>query len=137
MRFDFALLADYAQVVDAKLYVQGGGLTRLNVPSLPWMQPVAVCMRLEPDDDDDLGREWQFGIAVLGPGEVLIAQHETPLTLSRPETEITEGEERGVLVALTLSGLVVQAYGPHRVRLSLDGADTELTFAVVPLVTSG
>lgn len=135
MRFDFALLADYAQVVDGKLYVQGGGLTRFTAPSVPWMQPVAVCMRLEPAANDDLSREWQFGFAVLDPGDAVITEHQTPLTLHRPETEVAEGERRGVLVALTLSGLVIQRYGPHRVRLTIDGAKTELPFAVVAPAT--
>lgn len=131
MRFEFVLLADAAQVVDRKLYVHGGGLTRLTVPSLPWMQPLAICMRLEPDDYDDLSHEWQFQLAVVGPDENPIIEHRIPLALHRPNTEPAEGEHRGVLVALTISGLVVHAYGPHRVRLAIEGAVTEETFAVL------
>lgn len=60
--------------------------------------------------NDDLSREWQFGIAVLGPGDALITEHRTPLALH--DTEVAEGEQLGVLVALTLSGLVVQDLWP-------------------------
>jgi hypothetical protein len=135
VRFDFALLADYAQVVDGKLYVQGGGLTRLTAPSVPGMQPLAICMRLEPAPNDDLTRERQLGLTVLGPDDALITEHRTPLMLHRPDADVAEGEPLGVLVALMLSGLVVQAYGPHRVRLSVDEAEAELRFAVVALAT--
>jgi len=134
MRFDFALLADAAQVVDGKLYVHGGGLTRMTATSVPWMQPVAICMRLEPDADEDLNREWQFRVVVLGPEDVPIFAHETPIRLQQPDVEVVEGEKPGVLLALTLGGLMVHDYGPHRVSLALDGAETELPFAVIPPV---
>jgi hypothetical protein len=132
VRFDFALLADAAQVVEAKLYVQGGGLTRLTATSVPWMQPLAVCMRLAPDPDDDLGREWQFEVAVLGPEENAIFAHRTPVTLRRPAIAVAEGEQPSVLLAVTLGALMFHGYGPHRVTLALDGAETELPFVVVP-----
>lgn len=137
MRFDFALLADAAQVVDGKLYVHGGGLTRLNAASLPWVQPLSVCMRLGPDAHDDLSREWQFEVVVIGPEDNPIFAHRTPIRLQQPAIAIAEGEQPGVLLALTLGALVVHAYGPHRVTLALDGAETELPFAVVPLNASG
>lgn len=131
MRFDFALLADAAQVVEGKLYIQGGGLTRMTATSVPWAQPLAICMRLEPDADDDLSREWEFSVAVLGPDDMPITEARVPVTLHRPELVVAEGERPGVLLALTISGLVVRSYGPHRVRLAVDGAEMELSFAVV------
>lgn len=132
MRFDFALLADAAQVAEGKLYVQGGGLTRMTAPTVPWMQPLAICMRLEPDADDDLSREWPFEVVVVGPGDNTIFAHQTPIMLQRPGIEAAEGEEPGVLLALTIGTLTVQSYGPHRVTLTVGGAQTELRFAVVP-----
>ena len=133
MRFDFVLLADAAQVLEGKLYIQGGGLTRLTAPTVPWMQPLAICMRLESVDDDDLSRDWQFEVAVFGPDENVLAEHRTPIALHRPDMAIAEGEQAGVvLLALTLSGLVVHSYGPHKVRVAIDGAEEELRFAVVP-----
>ena len=132
MRFDFALLADAAQVVDGKLYVQGGGLTRLTAASVPWMQPVAVCMRLSPDAEDDLSREWQFTVVVTGPEQDPIFSHNALLMLHRPPIEAAVGEEPGVLLALTISVLMVRSYGPHRLTLTVDGAQADLRFAVVP-----
>src|SRR5947209_6484755 len=67
VRFDFALLADFAQVAEGKLYIQGGAFTRVNATSLPWVFPLAIAIRLEPAPDDDLAQEWQLELAITGP----------------------------------------------------------------------
>jgi len=131
VRFDFALLADAAEVVGGKLYIHGGGLTRMTAASLPWTQSLSICMRLEPGAEDDVSRPWQFRVIVVGPDDHPIFEHQTPITLSKPDVDIAPGEAPGVLLALTLSSLVVHHHGPHRVRLAFDGAETELPFAVV------
>lgn len=133
MRFDFAMLADAAQVVEGKLYIHGGALTRITAGALPWTQPIAMGMRLEPDADDDLSREFRFRLTVVGPDSDVLAEHETPLSLQRPQADPpAEGEPLGVVLGLTLNGLVFRSYGLHRITLGFDGAESELRFAVVP-----
>ena len=131
MRFDYALLADFAQVINAKLYVQGGGLTRITALTLPFGVPVAIAMRLEAEPDIDLSRESQFEVVVVGPDGETIFSHQTPVTLERPQAIVEEGERPGVFIALTLSALVMRSYGPHRIDLTFDDARTEMHFAVV------
>jgi hypothetical protein len=130
VRFDFALLADYAQTIHGKLFVQGGGLTRVTVGGLPWLQSIAVCMRLEFDEDDDSGRPYHFQIQVVDPEGDAIFDHGAPIAWQAPPTEVLEGEDRGAFIAVTLNGVPFQRTGPHRVTLAVDGARAELSFAV-------
>jgi hypothetical protein len=131
MRFDFALLADFAQMIDGKLYVQGGGLTRVTAPTVPFAVPVAIAMRIEPEPDAQVAGVSELEVSVIGPDGDTIFAHGAPMKLDRPAVTAQEGEKAAIFVALTLSPLVLKGYGPHRVELRFDDARIELNFAVV------
>lgn len=58
MILESLLLADNAAAAGGKLYVHGGGITRITPPTLPWVQPLlTVVLRLLADDVADLMAE--------------------------------------------------------------------------------
>ena len=133
MKFDFAMLADAAQVVEGKLYVQGGALTRIAAPSLPWLQPFGLCMRLWPEGPDEGGPgDHQFSVEITDPNGNVTFAHELPIQLVRPNLPLAPGEDAAVIIAVTLAGLPVQSYGLHKIAIRLDDARTEVPVTVVP-----
>jgi hypothetical protein len=133
MKFDFAMLADAAQVVEGKLYIQGGGLTRITAPSLPWMQPFGLCMRLWPESPSETASgDHPFSVEITDPNGTVTFSAELSVQLVLPDATRDPGEDAAVVIAVTLGGLPVQTYGLHKIKLRLDDAETEVRVAVVP-----
>jgi hypothetical protein len=136
MRLDFALLADAASAVDGKLYVLGGGISHVTAPHLPWVQSLAICLRLVVEADEDLvaQREAELSIfdpndrQILGPAKVLMASHPPP----PPAEETPEGFELSMVLALTINGIPLHTHGIHRIELSVDDVPATLRFIVRP-----
>ena len=109
MRFDmniqFALLADYAEIVSGKLYLMGGGWTTSYAPAIPatvrvaivvgvrvgWEEtnrPVPVRIAVENDDGQEFVRiDGQVNVgrpAGLPPGSAQLAQMAANVGVSLP-----------------------------------------------------
>ena len=119
MILDFVMVADAATVSEGKLYVQGGAVTRFNVPELPFvLPPIATIVRFVLEEGD-FGREriiefdWLLDASpivppVLGP----IAPQKSPIAV--------EGEEHSAVVVVTFNGLRFTQAGIHALAVKLD-----------------
>jgi hypothetical protein len=121
VKVDFFILADAASAAEGKLYLHGGAITRLNLASLPAAVTLAGAVRLLVDESDPTKPPQRFGVEWHRPDGTLLGPALEAETPPEPQQEgLREGEERGLLVILTFA-LVIDAYGPHEVRVTLDG----------------
>jgi hypothetical protein len=120
MQLDTFMLADAATgTPDGKLFIHGGGITRINPPVLPWTQPqLAIVARLLMDPDDwDATHELQ--LLVLDPdGALVMPPAPIPVT-APPRPQAAEGEEQYVQLALGLASPTFAREGTYRVELRL------------------
>lgn len=87
-----------------------GAVPEVDCPVVPFREDLNVVIT----------RPWEFGVAVVGPGDDPILEHETPITLHTPNINRAKTETPGVVLALNLVALLLQPHGAHRVRLTLD-----------------
>jgi hypothetical protein len=123
MRLDACLLADAATATpDGKLFIHGGGITRLTPLVLPWTHPllgVVVRFEVEPGDNE---QAHEISLRLVSPdGEQMPLPLPTiTVTPERPAHAI-EGEEHYVQLALGLAGITFQGDGIHVLELALNG----------------
>ena len=73
MRVEWLILADSAEVLDNKLYMLGGGWTRLTVHSqFPVAQHFGIAISVALDNDET-GRPQEFALDLLNPDGKLLA----------------------------------------------------------------
>ena len=137
MRLDFFLLADAVAISDGKLYVHGGGVTKLTPPFLPWVQPqLAVLVRFRIDGPEDMSGKHEFTLTLLGPGgEEVVPALVSTLDFASKATEVTsavEGEERFGLVSVNLLGVVFSEAGVYELGVRLD--DEPVARMTLPVV---
>jgi hypothetical protein len=80
MELETILLADAASTAEGKLYVHGGGLTRLTPPMLPWLHPQITVVLIFRTDEADLGQTRRLQLTLTAPDESLAM----PAALSSP-----------------------------------------------------
>jgi hypothetical protein len=120
MELETFLLADAAVVAEGKLFVLGGGISRLAAPSFPWLHPqlaVVLRMRLEPDEIS-LGRT--VSLRMPGPdGSFAIP----PAELRVPPGQSAELPDEVVFLqlALTIAPVPFQAPGTYQFEIAVDG----------------
>jgi hypothetical protein len=116
------LLADFAQVVDSKLYLLGGGLTAIG----PQPQPVAVAILLQiPWDRANIAHSWL--LELLDEDGAPVPDADNPLTVGgNVETGRPVGARPGsplqVPIVVNFTALPVQTPGTYLFRLSIDDA---------------
>jgi hypothetical protein len=137
MRLDTFLLAEAASasVQDGKLYVHGGGLTRVTAPTLPFVLPqLAVAARFLVEDDEELSQSHQFRISLNDPdGSAVIPPIPVQMEPGEP-VQLPDGEERFVQFAMTFGGVVFARAGIYSFSLVLDDiVQREMTLPVVAL----
>lgn len=123
MRLDFMLLADAATASpDGKLFIHGGGVSRIMAPMLPWTQPqIVLVARFEMDQDDDYETPHELQVSATDPdGAVLVPPSRLGVP-PQPRPESIEGEERYMNMALGLASLMFGREGVYRFELRLDG----------------
>jgi hypothetical protein len=121
MRLDSFLLADGASAHDGKLYLLGGGVTRINPPQLPWIHPqLALVLRLRFDHLDDVAADHTVGVSLWYPdGSSLLAPPTFPLQREQPTT-VSSDEEIYLHFVLNLGGLPLVQEGTYRIEIALD-----------------
>jgi len=122
MKIDAFLLADAVSAPgDGKFYIHGGGLTRLSVPVLPFALPqLAVFARLE-FTEDEMRAGHPLQLTLTDPEDVPVGIF--PQFEGQPFTELpelAEGEQRFVVVAVNIGGIVVGRTGLHHLGLHVD-----------------
>jgi hypothetical protein len=124
MRLDFFMLADQARVDDqGKLSIEGGGLTHLRAPELPFvLDSLAIVVRFfYEEDEEEKGVPHTLQVVVADPEGTafrgLIALLE-PSVMKKVPTH--EGEDSTLLVFGKLPELEVEREGRYTISLSLD-----------------
>ncbi len=122
MELETLIIADAVSTPpDDKFYVHGGGISRLEVPVLPFPIPIGVLLRLKLDDED-LRRSHHFRVALIGPlGVPNVPTIE--FDASPPDKEpapLAEGEERFSHIAIQINAVAVNS-GLYRLEVHIDG----------------
>jgi hypothetical protein len=120
MRLDLCLLADAvaANPQDGKLFIHGGGITRITPLALPWVQALAVAVRFEVEEEDQT-RPHAVEFSILDPAEepIFVSPAIEIPPLKREET----GEDTFLQLATNLGVLHLIAAGSYTFSLKLDG----------------
>lgn len=131
MRLDVCLLAEAAAGYDGKLFVHGGGVTRIVAPIIPWTHPqLALVVRLELEDGDTQ-QEHELAVQIEDPsGDPIVPRATFPIQVG--EFLGVEGEGAYVNFALTISPLTFGRAGLHRFLIEVNGDPVRtLTLPVV------
>jgi hypothetical protein len=122
MKLDTFLLADAVAAHDRKLFVHGGGVSRIAVPEFPFTQPqIALLARFAPEKDEEISEKHTFGLRLVNPdGQELYPIAEMAVGVD-PKKDHVEGEE--VYLNLAVQAGPIQLHGPgiYRVEIYLDG----------------
>lgn len=130
-----ALLANYAEAIDGRLFVSGGGIEQFTVqPGTPgpWGITCAIAAQVKVPwtetnrqhvltvdlvDEDDRP-------APVGPDGTDVLHAELPFAAGRGP-EVSEGTEQAVTLALTMAGIPLARLGAYNFRLQLNGETAE------------
>ncbi len=119
MRASLFLIAEAAAAVGQRLYIHGGGITRVDAPMLPWAEQLAFAIRLQVTPDE-VGIH-QVRIRTVDPdGEVVGEALELPFIVQEPD-QLADGEPMMVHAGLTIAPITVFRPGPHVCELIVDG----------------
>jgi hypothetical protein len=123
MRLDTFIIADAVASPgqDGKFYIHGGGLSRFEVPTVPFPMPLDVLIRLVATDEELLSTSHSLRITLMGPAGL---PNVPPLEIKTgPEKSldpILEGEPRFLQLILSIPAHVVRV-GLFRFELHVDG----------------
>jgi hypothetical protein len=96
---DFIVLADWSEVINGKLYLQGGGWDTIHAPSFPTSRNVAVAVSLSvPWAETNRTHKMEFKILNEDTGQVL-AHMDGEMVLGRPP-DLPPGSDQVALVSL-------------------------------------
>lgn len=133
MQLDAFMLADAAATFEGKLYIHGGGFTRINAPAIPWVQPqLSIVIRLQVEDDWKPDNE--LGLRLFDPdGASVLPPIVIPLP-SEPPPAVPAGEEAYIQMVLGLGPIQFAQEGVYRFEVKL-GEDVlrSMRFPVVAL----
>jgi hypothetical protein len=121
MRLDTFLLADAVAAHNRKLFVHGGGISRVDVPEFPFTQTqIGLLVRFSFEAGDAIGEEHAFGLRFLKPdGSELHPLIETPVAVSA-ERKHVDGEEVHLNLAIQAGPIEFENPGIYRVEIYLD-----------------
>lgn len=133
MRLDAFLVADAATAIEGKLYVHGGGITRVTPPMLPWTHPQLALVLRFTIGSADVGSH-KLTIRLVRPDGELVFDATSNMPVAEPDT-IDQAEETYANVVLTVGLIQFEAEGVYRFELDLDGdqvGSLGLPLVVVP-----
>ncbi len=105
---------------DGKFYVHGGGISRLEVPTLPFPMQLGILLRFRIDEND-LTRSHRVGVVLIGPANLPnVPGIEFDLAPPEELPTLAPSEERFTNVGMQINGVAVRA-GLHRLQVDLDG----------------
>jgi hypothetical protein len=120
VRLDSFLLAEYASVENDKLYVIGGGITRIEAPQLPWTQALALIARFALSADERRHPHLLSMSMTRPDGELLFDARDIGLPVTE-EKRRAEGEERYGQLVLVFQQIPFPETGIYRLNLAMDG----------------
>jgi hypothetical protein len=117
---EYAFLADAAEVQPGqKFHVLGGGVSRLNGPSIPFVHPhlsLVVGLRLTSVERN---REHELGFVMTGPDGSEVASASGKVVAHGP----ADPNDIVLNIAVDLWNLNLRAPGEHAVRIMIDGSE--------------
>jgi len=131
MQVDFVILADAAHVAEGKLYLMGGGWTRLFARQVPFVHALAIAVGfLVPWDETNEPHDFELKI-VSEDGQSVIPPMQGQMEVGRPPGIKKGTEQRGMITVATT--VEFPHLGRYEIRLSADGELVKTTaFDVVP-----
>jgi hypothetical protein len=124
MDLDFALVADYAEVIAGKLYLMGGGWDTLHVPNVPAAIRFAVALGVR-FEWDETNRQVPIRVTVEDDDGAAYARAEGSVSVGRPP-DLPPGSPQVAKLALVL-GLSLPRYGGYRVLVTAGEGEAERT----------
>lgn len=121
------MLADAAQVVDGKLFVLGGAVTRVQAPSFPFIYFVTLPTLLRVPWNFS---EVQHTLSISGldeRGESVIPPNETLLPGGQRPPEAIEGDDLKLIAVIAVGPAVFPREGQYRFTLLMDGVEVATT----------
>lgn len=130
MQVDFMITADAAEVAGGKLYVMGGGWTRIFAKKVPFVHPVAVAVGfLVPWNETNEKHSFELAI-VSEDGNPLLPPMRGELEVGRPPGIKKGAVQRGMITVN--AGVQFPKLGRYEIRVSADGTLEKTTeFEVV------
>ena len=131
MKIEWLILADAAQVVGGKLYLMGGGWTRLWVNSaFPVQKHIAIAASFQIDWNETNERH-PVTIEIASADGKVLATVGGEVEAGRPAGAVA-GEAQRVQLAAEM-GLTFESSGTYEISARMAGQEpTRLTFAVLP-----
>jgi hypothetical protein len=126
---DYVLLADYVRQENGFIHVMAAGVDTISVPSLPWIQPLGIAVRLSFGPTDQPGDEHTLAVSITGPAEPVLDRSAAFATPERP-ADVPAHWKTGLGIALQ----PLTSYGHYSCELDIDsGAITKtIGLRVVP-----
>jgi hypothetical protein len=119
LRLDFFLLADHAVAApDGKLYINGGGITQINVPMLPYGIPYLSAVLRFLVDSTDVG-DHTFLLDLESPGGAHLLPQQPSMVSVGPATGHPD-EETALQLVLSFGGVPLFEEGTHRIVVAAD-----------------
>lgn len=118
MEIEYALIADYAEVVSGKLYAMGGGWGVSNVPALPAQVRVALAAGIRVGWDET-NRAIPVTISVEDDDGRVLVQFEAGVNVGRG-ANLVPGTSQLAQLAANMS-VACEAAGGYRVTVQVDG----------------
>jgi hypothetical protein len=125
MRIDTFMVAEAARASEGRLYIHGGGISRIAAPILPWTHPqLALAVRLEATAEEPAG---EVAFTIIDPSEVVVLPR-TVMPLNAMFVPPTD-EPQYANLALTVSPITFHREGPHSITCEVrDDARTLQVF---------
>jgi hypothetical protein len=121
MRLDVCWLADAATgTPDGKLFIHGGGITRLSPPQLPWVHPMLALVLRFQIDRDDANQPHEIGLQIVAPDGTQLLSPAPAVAVDPGRPIAVEGEETYLQAVVQLAGLVFASAGIFTFNVSVD-----------------
>jgi hypothetical protein len=121
MKLETMMLADAATAFEGKLFVQGGGLTRITAPELPWTQPQVVLVLRFQMAKKDWDVDHEFELAIDGPDGEMVPRTRIAIPRPRRPNKLIPGEHHYLHSTITIASLRFTSPGIYNFRLWLGG----------------
>jgi hypothetical protein len=122
VKLDLFMLADAAKALEHRLYVHGGGVTRIDVAAVPSLQPQLALVARFRIDPEDYERTHRFSLEITDPAGAPAGATE-PFDVPPPaeKPQFVEGEEAYLQLALTFGPLLLIREGIYRLQFAVNG----------------
>ncbi len=127
-RVECFMVCDGAQECGGKLYVLGGGWNEIRGKSFPLAyRDLALAIRLSvPWNETNKPHAFEIKLLSDDGDEVLPKPLKGDFNVGRPPT-VEPGDDLPVLLAITMSGVVLLSPGGYSFRLLIDGEESAMT----------